>query len=687
MTVVKDLVRPGQGLDIPKITLAPIRADIKNGAFVVHEESQSYITYALSKADAPKAEIKAILDLEQNKSFRNAYASIILEPIWPIFNNLVAGPDGANYTISHDGAQSSLHRVNEGQTNNMSSSEIAELIATSNQDVPTHLICEALQDGNVPTITGNPHVDLYYYKAFCEQTDLVIRGGDFFPTIPKDYNSQTRFIASGLLVLRTHVFGLPNLITEVSEREGIELTPQQHRNSVIATLHTSVAHYFQPTGPINIAINSQLINPKTRNLKPESWKSNSNPDEFILFPLPSIVQGVNNALANHKLPVQTACPAFHSKVEPMINSGNTISLPRALSDMMLAQLDQRYYPILVNERDAKPSRTLFLSAGFPLATKSGNASNHEFHGGADFQLSEREQLIFDGLGSSESHQAFGLFMSAAGLAIVNDEMGSEITLTETHLKLKRFYKRILARSDAIFDSHRGEFSASMSSPQDFLKALLSIPIKVSDNLSCTAGEALNIFNKLIQDPKLYPPSATALLQEDFATFIEVAVKQQSRNDSANLGSAQTQNIKEITNAQHAAILFDILLGGHIENEGYEAARNKFIATKLAFQYQDEVLDVEKDVSEGSANLLTALAIECGEIDGLIVLLPELTGLVPELDALFKDPNLGVNYFSRLQKVTPKSYAYIMRRQHQLIEFAELPTEIATKIILPDTLYT
>ena len=224
-------------------------------------------------------------------------------------------------------------------------SSIAEVIASSNQGVLTHFICSRFADGKIPAISGDAEKDREYFDALKEQADLDIYAGSNFRTIPAEAGSPSVFVTSGSLVLRTHIFGLPNLIDEVTQRDGIHLTSDQHRNSFWATMRGSITHYYLPTTTITLAVNSQLIDPETLALKPEAWTHNGDSDNLVVYPLPEIVQGVNDSLAGVKdLPIQTGCPAFHGRVLTTESPGVIVPLPRSLPEMAMNQLDRWYYP-------------------------------------------------------------------------------------------------------------------------------------------------------------------------------------------------------------------------------------------------------------------------------------------------------------------------------------------------------
>jgi hypothetical protein len=162
--------------------------------------------------------------------------------------------------------------------------------------------------------------------------------------IPEEYASSSKYIASGLLVLRTSIFGLPNLIDGVSQREGVKLNPEQHRKSFKESLRKNIFPYYIPPAPLIIEINEQLVDPETRELNSEGWVSNGDPDNYLVFPRPEIVQQVNEAAAKKDLPVQTSCPSYHSKVTTFDKPDTTTSLPYSLADMALQQLKTWYYP-------------------------------------------------------------------------------------------------------------------------------------------------------------------------------------------------------------------------------------------------------------------------------------------------------------------------------------------------------
>lgn len=308
------LVKPGEGVNVDRRSLPPTRTKLKKGTYAIDSDAQSMVRLALEDPTISRKGIRYALNNGDNKEFRNAFTSLTLDHIWQPYRDHVTGPEAGVFEIEFDETRTHLVPVPSGKLDRISSRQTAKAIARSNQDVSTHLVCEELRDGKVPVISKDEKENKRYFYAFKEQTDLVIRDGDLFNTIPDNFDSPSRFISSGLQILRTNVFGLPNLIDDVSAGEGITLNPDQHCTAVSNTLQKSMKPYYLPTMELTLEINNQILNPETIELNPKSWASNGNPDNYAVFPHPDIVRGVNEAAAKKDLPVQTNCPAYHSQV-------------------------------------------------------------------------------------------------------------------------------------------------------------------------------------------------------------------------------------------------------------------------------------------------------------------------------------------------------------------------------------
>ena len=338
-------VRLGEGVAVEQVRLMPVRDVLKNGSFVI-DDAQGYIREALIDPAITKADALAAMNLPANKTFRNAYISILMERIWPVYKALATGDDMGLYKLSFDGSDAILDRLPPGATSKLAVSEIADLVASSNQAMATYCACRLFRDGNIPEICGDTEKDWEYFNAFFEQTELQIKHTDkYFQTIPPYMGSPSRFVSSGLQVLRTHLFGVPNLVDSVAANEDTVLSPTQHRIGVTNTISKSITPFYIPTGPLIIAFNKLTADPEDGTLLPDSWMSNGDPDSYLVYPKPAIVQGVNETVAQFgNLPVQTNCPVFHSRVVTAEAAGTMRSLPQALAQLAFRQLDVLYYP-------------------------------------------------------------------------------------------------------------------------------------------------------------------------------------------------------------------------------------------------------------------------------------------------------------------------------------------------------
>lgn len=688
-----EFIKPGAGISVEQVRLAPIRSELSTGQYNIDEYDQQIIRNALDDPNLPLENVRAALNTPNNKGFRNAYTSIVMERVWPEYEQVVSS--GQSYEINFEDDQTSLATISTDK--NQAAHSMAEIIARTNQDVPTHLICELFRDGQIPKISGDPAKDQQYFNAFREQTELLTtRTDSFFPTVPEKFGAPTRFIASGLLVLRTHVFGVPNLIDGVASQQGIELNPRQHRNGFSTSLTKSIAHYYLPTGPVTIAVNSQLIDSELR-LRSDRWTSNGDPDNFIVYPHPHIVQAANDKSKNQPLPAQTNCPAFHSRIETADGQA-TLPLPRSLAALALGQLDDSYYPLRQKEFDRKP-KTFYIDnpdwAVSPRATLAPSFPNGLFIAddyqkpvletsiaSHDTQLTEREQIIFNGLGKGRNTASFSSFMSQAASEIARQELNGA-TPDDKCTNLQRFYRRLLVDTDAAFDANREKFATLANDPEAFSNALHTTPItRLGESLTITFDEALQIFRKVINDSSIYTTHAQSIIKDSTEKFWKIGVMGMSRTESIDQSARQIQQIKETTNGLYAGVLFDIAYGNYVSNPGYYQARDRYIATKLAYQYNDEILDVITDHEEGSTNLINALAQENGEFNSILEAADQLTALLPPEGLDLKSPDTINSYCNLLRHLAPNSYNMVSARQETLLDQADASQEIRRIIAIP-----
>ncbi|HSD56123.1 MAG TPA: hypothetical protein VLA92_03135 [Candidatus Saccharimonadales bacterium] len=688
-------VRPGAGLAIDHEPLAPIRRQLKEGVYEFDLDAQDSVRAALADPTVPKEEAERILNIPANKVFRNAYTSAVIDPIWPAYNAMVNGENAALYGLEINGTTTSLQRLSDAEVVAQPLPSIADTIAQANQDVATHLVCAQLRDGEVPVVSGDPEKDAQYYANFVEQTTLLVeRTGNYFPALPEEFDPSSKFLASGLLVLRTHVFGMPNLISGVAEHQGIALTPDQHRTGVQETMVKMTEHYLPPA-PIAIGVNLQIIDLNTLRLKPEQWTSNHNPDSFVAFPLPGLIEAVNRQAAGQELPVQTNCPAFHSRVKETEAQPSAKPLPRALITLAMGQLDQWYYPESrrLHQVSAPPAERSVEAAdgnSFPdgIFISQGEQAMQAIDQAVEAtpeqcpMLDKREQQVLALLGAGETDtKPFSSFMREVADTVVLAEMGQGFAPSGMHDQIQRFYRRALVDADGTFDANRDVYSSATDDTESFADALFAIELTRTGEVPFTIGDAAVMVSKLIQNPALYPERARKLLKADVDSFISQGVLEMSRADAPNLDGAATQRIKETTNGLHAALLFDLAHGEYADVSGYACARDRYIAAKLAYQYHDEVLDVSSDAREGSANLLTAFARDEGEIEALQAAHEELSAQLPELQQALDNPKALAPYLRTVRRVAPKGYARIVARQKELLAVANLPYDTVSKISL------
>ena len=296
------------------------------------------------------------------------------------------------------------------------------------------------------------------------------------------------------------------------------------------------------------------------------------------------------------------------------------------------------------------------------------------------QLSLGEQDILDRLGGRESQKVFGTFTRQLGSVIVADEIGVDASVVHPErARLQRFFKRLTAEGDKAFDADRDAFADSITAGKEaFWSAITDVEVTRVGEPFFTTGEGFAVFDKKIKDPTLYPPKAQVLIKEQVATLLDHGVVV-TMNDSHDLSDEDTMKLKETTNGLYAQVFFGLLYSPYLESDGYDRAQDRFVASVLAFQYVDDVLDAGGDALEGSANLLNAVAEDMGESTSL----RHALNAQAQLDVSDVSRERIVSYCKSVQDAAPRSYEKILSRQRELLEIASLPSEIFQQLTLPD----
>lgn len=320
------------------------------------------------------------------------------------------------------------------------------------------------------------------------------------------------------------------------------------------------------------------------------------------------------------------------------------------------------------------------------ASEIGSFQNGLFvpgNGGWDFQkftvtkeihrgeLTPRESRLFKALSSKEAENPYAKLIDKATAIIVAEELGVDVVSPDPEKKaLQRFFINTISAADTRFDSNREAFiEAREQGAETFLTELHRVPI-VSGDEEFSVGEALEVFDAQISNPSLYPVDAQTLLRNTLQVLTTRGIQDAARKDELGLSGDETQRIKETSNGLYTGMLFDILYAPHMGRKGYTPARERYIATRLAWQYGDDVLDVNNDLGEGSANLVVARASDLEELDSLV------------------SSGNGTVYASPLATVlavrdaAPQAYGIIADRQHELLTTAALPKEITRNLNLP-----
>lgn len=351
------VIEYGAGLDVDEIVLGTVRRDMQAGTYEIDEAARAEVVTALAAISDPDVpdpstdELKHTMHLTPNKELRNAMTSFAIERAWEPYADLVLA--GGFYAVAFDdGGRSSLQPVRGHE--DLSASEIVTLIGATNQDVLTHFICKQFEDDEPLVISGDKDRDAAYYEAYKEQTLLDIYATSNFRTIPLNAGPPSVFTTSGTVGLRTHIFGIPNLIDTRAGARGFRLSNAMHRRSFIETMQRVTARQYKLTTTVAIAASLPLANDERNGLDPEKWSDNGDPDNFLVYPSHEWINDANARLRAReqelaaqdppeKLPAVSGCPAAHGRVEVFATAGKVIPIPRSLLNIALGQLDQHYY--------------------------------------------------------------------------------------------------------------------------------------------------------------------------------------------------------------------------------------------------------------------------------------------------------------------------------------------------------
>lgn len=286
-------------------------------------------------------------------------------------------------------------------------------------------------------------------------------------------------------------------------------------------------------------------------------------------------------------------------------------------------------------------------------------------------LNSREESIFRSLSRQESRHPVSRVVDQALQAIVAEDLGVDVLSPDPRrMAVQRFCINIITGADRQFDSDRAKFSSSMGKGEDaFLSSLSSVSLTAGPD-HYSVGEALHVLDKVVSDTSLYPPDAQVLIAASLRDLRDEGIKDAARSDSATLTVSEAQKVKETTNTVYAGLLFDLLYSAHMARPGYTRARERYIATRLAIQYGDDVLDVGNDMCEGSTNIVVAHAGALGELDALK---QNRHGIIYEpIDLAIQNVRVSA----------PQAYKLVAKRQHELLEASSLPPSIAKNLTLP-----
>ena len=259
--------------------------------------------------------------------------------------------------------------------------------------------------------------------------------------------------------------------------------------------------------------------------------------------------------------------------------------------------------------------------------------------------------------------------------IVQDAYQWLIANRPLHLYIQDYMRRIYAIADHYVDLRTGSYQKlSDRNDGDFLETVLrSIPIENRrrfGDLRSTVGEAIDLLRKLISDPAIYKTERARQCLQDGQDGLHAFVLQ------GNLLGNGIETAKIQVHRPHGGFIFDLAASSFLDREGYQAAREGFIALKIVHQFKMDTLGIAVDVRDGAMNLFLSTASATSELEKLLTAMAMDESFSPNAMSFEK-------YCSHLAEVAPQSYAILRSRQLQILSAIRTTPTIKVICLLPE----
>ena len=353
MSLRESIVLPGSQ-SVHKLDIRPIKDAMRSGNGFLDDSVRSAFQ-EFSQGGVPKHCVEAMWTSDPAKGYRNAYASLVTEQLWPGY---VADVDGENlgrlYTL--DLGSDGRSRLIETEISDAVPSSMRPLMLGAYHEMTlVHHIFEQFADGRVPEVSADQGTNARLLEDFKLLTDVgrqyeMYGTGNMPPHIP----TPAAFIARAVRAVRTQLYGLPSLVTDQAQRRGLDLSPAQHRAAVVRSLRSAVSPYYLPTFPLLDDIRAATTTGEGSDaLNPDSYSSMGEADELMVFVNPDIVRTVNRTFEGRTdVASQTNCPVYSAQVTDSCSPVSPRPFARSLSNLALAQLDHHFYPKYKQEYEA-----------------------------------------------------------------------------------------------------------------------------------------------------------------------------------------------------------------------------------------------------------------------------------------------------------------------------------------------
>ncbi len=279
-------------------------------------------------------------------------------------------------------------------------------------------------------------------------------------------------------------------------------------------------------------------------------------------------------------------------------------------------------------------------------------------------FSSREHAIFQRVTHFLPRKEFPIFYEWMVDAFVKnniEEEGGIMAVNPLHLSLMDFYRRAVGAMDSYFDEHRSEFVAQLKAgdAEALRKKLFAVPVKKPEYQGFTVGEMFALIRKSINSPKVYQSEkARAFLNQLYdcfeQSFFETLLLEAEGIEA--MGLDETIRLKSGTNVDHGRLMFYLAVADFCDHPGFKEQEYQLEAAKIAYQFRNDLQGVAKDLLNGNANFVVAIATNVGEEQKL-------------------SRKLETEFLKELSVSAPETYRVVKSIQEQLLALSVLPEGI------------